>query len=98
MLDTFAVYQHAAGTFVKRKLGLNQISMFLEKPIDAVVRSAAFLVGCQRQDQVAVRLIALALESQQSGDPDGSLRFIVRGAAPVEIAVLFEKDERIDSP
>ena len=65
--------------------------MFLEQPVDAVVGSAAFLVGRKRQDQIAVRLKTLALESQQSGDPDGSLRFVVRGTAPVKVARLFRE-------
>ena len=72
--------------------------MFHEQPIDAVVWTAALLVGRKRKDQVAVRLITIALESQQGGEPDGGLRFVVRSAAPVEIAVLFEKCEGIDSP
>ena len=43
-------------------------------------------------------MIAFALESQQGGDPDGRLRLVVRRAAAVEVAVLFEKYERVDRP
>ena len=59
VLDALAVHQHAARAFVERELGLDQVAMFLQQPIDAVVGTAAFLVGGERENQVAVGLDSL---------------------------------------
>src|SRR5260370_41666510 len=98
MLDALAVHQQSARTFVERKLGIYEIPMLLQQPVDAVVGTAAFLVGGKCQDQIAVSPVTFALESQQGGDPDGGLRFVVRGAAAIEVAVLFKKYEGVDTP
>ena len=43
----------AAGIVVERELGIDEIAMVLQQPIDAVGFAALF-VGGQREDQVAV--------------------------------------------
>ena len=74
----------APAAFVQRKVGIDQVAVIFDQPVDAVVRAAAFFVGGERDDDVAVRLEAFAFVSDQIGDPDGGLRFVVAGAAAVE--------------
>ena len=44
---------YAAGIGVQRELGVDQIAMVLQQPIDAV-GFAALLIGGQREDEIAV--------------------------------------------
>ena len=96
--DALAVYHVAPAAFVQAVLGVDQVAVILEQPDHAVVRAAAFLVRGQGDDQIAIRLPALALVANQVRDPDGRLRFVVDSAAPVEVAVLFGELEGIHGP
>ena len=62
------------------------------------VRSAAFFVGGQREDDVAVRNVAFLLEADQRGDHDGVAVFHVLRAAAVVVAVFLDELKRIGGP
>src|SRR5258707_7268552 len=63
-----------------------------------MVRTAAFFIRGQCDDDVAIRLESLAFVADQIRDPHRRLRLVVAGAAPVEIAVLLDELERIRAP
>jgi hypothetical protein len=67
------------------------------QPVHAV-EAAAFLVGGQREDQIAIRREPFLLQPNQVGDELRRHPFVVSGPAAVEIAVLLEKRERIERP
>ena len=93
-----AIHQFTARALVQRVLGIDQLAIVFQQPIHAVVRAAAFFVGSQRHDQVAIGPEAFAAVANQVGDPDGRLRLVVHGAAPVEVAILLEQRKRIHGP
>jgi hypothetical protein len=82
---------------VQHELGVDEIAAILQQPVDAVGR-AALLVRSQRQDDVAVRTIALGAIAQQRRHHDGDAVLHVLRAAAVEVAVLLQEHERIDRP
>src|SRR5438046_112035 len=84
----------AASAFVQSKLRINQISMVLQQPSNAVMGTGALLVRCERDDKVTVRRVALSLQSQERCDPNGGLRLVVCRTATVEVTVLFNENER----
>ena len=88
----------APSAFVQAELGVDQLALVLQQPLDAVVRPAAFLVRRERDDDVAIGLEAFALVANQVRDPDRRLRLVVAGAAAVEVAVLLGERERIHAP
>ena len=96
--NTLAIHTLAAAAFVQRVIGLNQFALVLQQPVDAVVRSAAFFVRSQRDNQIAIRFEAFALIPDQIRNPDGRLRFVIGGSASVEVAVLFNELERVHAP
>src|SRR5262249_31635710 len=79
-------------------LGVDQVTVLLDEPIDTIVLSARFFVGGEGNDQVAVRTVVLLLEADQVGDPDGGHGFVVNGTAPVKVTLALEEFERIDGP
>ena len=83
------VHRFAPAAFVQAELGVDQVALVLEQPLDAVVRATALFVGRERDDDVAIGLEAFALVANQVGDPDRRLRFVVADAAAVEVAVFF---------
>ena len=96
--DTLAINQNSSAAFIETVLGVDQFAVILEEPRDAVVWAAAFLVGCERNDDIAIRFVTLAPVADEVGDPDGCLRFVVAGAAAVEVAVLFGEGEGVKAP
>ena len=72
--------------------------MVLEQPVHAVERAATLLVGGQRDDDVAVRHVALRLVLKQDGDPHRGLRLVITRSTAIEIAVLLREQEWIDAP
>ncbi len=72
--------------------------MVLQQPINAVVRSTAFLIGCERDDDVTVGFEALSFVPNQVGNPDRGLCFVVGRASAVEVAVLLHEYEGIHAP
>ena len=87
----------AAAAFVDRELGVDQILVVLHQPVDAV-EGAAFLVGRERQNQIAIGREAFLLQANQVGDELRRHRLVVARAAAVEEAVLLEERERIERP
>jgi hypothetical protein len=87
----------AAAAFVDRVLGVDQIAMVLDQPVDAV-EVAAFLVGGERENQIAIGRVAFLPEPNQVGDELRRHRLVVAGAAAVEEAVPLQEDERIERP
>ena len=71
--------------------------MILQQPVDPV-RVPALFIGRQRQDDVAIRLVSLAFEANERGHQDGVVDLHVLSAAAIEVAVLFDKLERIGGP
>src|ERR1700722_17716287 len=71
--------------------------MFAHQPISAV-ELASFFVRRQRKDQVALRLISLAMQTQESLNQRGVGVLHVLRAAAVEITVLLNELKRISGP
>ena len=84
-----------AAAFVQAELGVDELAVILDQPLDAVV-VAALLIGGQRENDVALGHEVLLLHAQQVGDEDRGHRLVVGGAAAVEVAVLFDELERIE--
>ena len=63
--------------------------MVLNEPCDTIVGTAALFVGGKSDHEVANRHEALFLELHEISEPDGGLRFVITGAAAVEVAVFF---------
>ena len=87
----------AAGIGVDAELGVDEIAMLLDQPIDAV-GGAAFLVGGEGEDEIARGLELFALHAQEGSDEGGVVAFHVGGAASVEVAVLLAEDEGVEGP
>ncbi len=87
----------AAAIGIENVLGVDQIAMILQQPIDAI-GFAAFFVGGEREDDVAIRPVIFLLEANQRGDEDGVAAFHVLRAAAVEVAVLLDEFEGVDGP
>src|SRR6266404_4043579 len=76
---------------------INPIAVRGQQPVHAV-RAAAFFIGGQRQNQIAVRNITFLFQADKTGDQQGVAGLHVFRAAAVEIAVLLKKNKRIDGP
>ena len=77
---------------------VNPVAMLLEQPIDAV-EVAAFFIGGEREDQIAVRATDPSFfRRMKFVDQDGVAVLHVLGAAAVEVAVLFDEFEWIGGP
>ncbi len=87
----------AARIGINGELGVDQVAVVLDEPLDAVVLAALF-VGRQRENQIALRLIALLLQAQKGRHQRGVAILHVLCAASVEVAVLFAENERVERP
>ena len=96
--DMFSIDGFAPATFIETKFRVDQIAMILDEPVDAVERTAAFFIGGEGDDEVAVGNESFLFVLNQIGDPDGGLGFVVAGAAAIEVTVLFEELKGIDGP
>ena len=74
-----------------------RVAVIFDEPIDPV-EIAAFFVGGERENQIAVGLVVLFLHANELGDEDGVAFLHVVGAATVEVAVLFDELKRIGGP
>ena len=90
-----AAYRVAVG--IDHELRIDQVAVVLDEPVRAVA-AAALLVGGEREDDVAVGLVALLLHAQQRCHHDGIVALHVRGATAVEVAVLLGELEGIEVP
>ena len=78
-------------------LRVDPITMPLEQPVHAV-RRAAFFVGSQSKNQIAVRQEAFLLQADEIRDQDGVTLLHVLGAPSIEEAVFFNEFEGIRGP
>ncbi len=88
---------YAAGVGINYVGCIHQIAMLADEPVSAV-ELAAFFVGRERQDQVALRLISLAMQAQESLHQRGVGVLHVLRATAVEIAVLLDELKRVGGP
>ena len=95
--QVLALAHVAAAAFVDREFGVDQVLVVLHEPVDAV-EIAAFFVGREREDQIAVGDEAFLLQPNHVGDELRRHRLVVARAAAIEPAVLLEKGERIERP
>ena len=82
--DFLASGLFSPASFVDAEFGVDQVAMGLDQPVDTVIGPAAFFIGGERHDQVAVRFEAFLLIADQIGDPDGGLGLVVTGAPAIE--------------
>src|ERR1700719_5122367 len=87
----------ASPALVECELGIDKIAMVLDQPVEPVVRAAAFFISGERDDDIAIWLVAFALITDQVRRPGGHLRFVVGSAAAVVISVFFGEDKRIQA-
>ena len=87
----------SAGVGVEHIRGVDQIAMVLQQPVHAV-RFAAFLVGGEGEDQVAVGAVVFTVEADEVGDQDGVVHLHVLGAAAIEVAVFLDELEGVGGP
>src|SRR5712671_1331739 len=97
--DRLAVLQSDAAALVQCEFGIDQIAMVLEQPLDPQrVTVKDFLVGLERQDDVAIGPVAFLLVANEIGDKGRRHVFVVARAAGIEIAVLLRQLERLARP
>src|SRR5258708_27963762 len=94
-----AVAQLAAAALVDAEFGVDQLALVADQPVDAVGgHVAALFVRGQREDEVALRPEALALELRQDRHEGGGHRLVVDRAAGGEKAVALLQDEGVRLP
>src|ERR1700739_2897702 len=94
-LSLYRGYSSRVG--VEYELGVDQIAMVLQQPIDAVRFSTLFISG-QRENKIAIRAVLLLMKSYEGGDQDGIVHLHVLRTTAIEIAVFFDKLEGIGGP
>src|ERR1700720_1988607 len=72
--------------------------MILEQPLDAAVGAAAFFVGGEGDDDVAIGLKPFLLVANQISNPQRGLRLVVTGAPAVKITIFFDELKRLHGP
>ena len=87
----------ATGVRVQNEIRIYEVAVILEQPVDAV-RVATLLIGSQRKNNVAVRLVAFFPQADEIDDHDCVIDFHVLRAAAVIISILLDKFERICRP
>ena len=97
--DRLAVLQPDAAALVQREFGVDQVAVVFQQPLNAErVGVQNLLVGLQRQDDVAIGLVAFLLVADHVGDEGRRHELVVAAAARVIIAVLLDQLERIERP
>ena len=95
--QVLALAARAPAAFIDCHLGIDQIAMVLHQPVDAV-ELTAFLVGGQRENQIALGREVLFFQANQVGQELRGHALVVARAASVEPAVMLQKREGIDRP
>ena len=85
-----AILDPSTAAFVEGELSVDQVAVVLDQPIHAV-RRAAFFVGGERHDDVAIRHELLGLEAHDEGEMDRTIIFVVADAATIEGGVLLNE-------
>ncbi len=94
-----AALEADAAAFVQCEFGVDQIAVVVEEPLDAEPVSVEdFLIGLEREDDVAIGLVAFLLVADHVRDEGRRHEFVVARAAPVVIAVLLDELEGIGRP
>src|SRR5215471_6278161 len=97
--DRLAALDADATAFVEGEFGFDQVAMVLQQPLNPQgIAVEDFLVGFQRQNDIAVRPIALLLVTDEVGHESCYHVFVVARAAAVEVAVLFGEPEGVERP
>ena len=97
--DRLAILQPDPAALVEREFGIDQVAVVLEQPLDAeAIAVEDFLVGLERDDDVAIGLVALVPVANEIGDKGSRHIFVVRAAARIEVAVVLGELERFDRP
>jgi len=78
--------------------GGDQIAVLFEKKCGAIRVAAGLFIGGERGDEVSIGAISLLLQADQRLDQSRVAVLHVNGAAPVEPAILFSQEKRIDGP
>src|ERR1700674_372633 len=87
--DRLAVLESDAAALVQREFGIDQVAMVLEQPLDAeAIAVQNFLVGLERNDDIAVWLVALLLVANKIVDKGRRHVLVVAAAAGIEITVF----------
>src|SRR5581483_2519026 len=94
---TVAREQKVATIRVQAVFSVDQIAMLLKQPLHAV-GAALFLIRGEREDDVAIGLVALLTPANHVGEENGGAIFDVVGAAAVEEAVFFDHLKRVGGP
>src|SRR5215471_1030001 len=92
-----AVLYFAFAAFVEGILGVDQIAMVRQQPLDAIRVAGLFVCG-ERKNQVAIRQVVLLLETDEGCNPDGGHGLVIGRTAAPEETFSFEEFERIDRP
>src|SRR5215472_4826264 len=82
---------------VDRVLGVNPVAMILQEPMHAV-RTAAFFVGSECEDKIAIGQVVFLFEANKCGGQQCVTGFHVFRATTVEEAILLEENEGIARP
>src|SRR5450631_810377 len=88
--DRLAVFQSDAAALVQCKFGIDQVAMVLEQPLDPeTVAVENFLIGLERDDDIAFGLVTFLLVTNEIGDKGRRHVFVIAAAARIVIAVLL---------
>ena len=71
--------------------------MIFEQPVNAI-GGAAFFVGGEREDEIAIGLVILLLQANEGGGEKCVAIFYVARAAAVVVAVFFDELEGVHGP
>ena len=97
--EGLAVAQCAPAALVDGELGVDQLAVVLQQPAHAIVRRIRKLfVGREREDDVALGLVARSDIADHVGDEDRRHRLVVDGPASAEIAIGLLQLEGIEVP
>src|SRR5271169_579691 len=93
--NSLATHHLSPTTLIETELRFDQLALVFDQPLNTVVWAASLFVGSKRYDDVPVRPESFAFVADEVGDPDGCLRFVVTGAAAIEIAIFLDELKRI---
>jgi hypothetical protein len=72
--DRLAVLQSDAAALIQREFRIDQVAVILDQPLDAeLIAIEDLLVGLERNNDVALRLVALVLVADQVGDKEAAM-------------------------
>ena len=93
----FAVFHKDAAAFVDGETRGDFVPMLVHGELHAG-RAVGFFVTFGEEDHVAVQARAGAFQLDEDGEICGEHAFVVNGAAPVEVAVFYDRGEGVHGP